>query len=165
MGPMLKCENNQSFYRLRQLVLMMKPGLSRKTCTVGPPRRSVQCATCPYALLSQYRLLRRLSQSTIIQQPWLVCTDACHIEPILLTYLMSDTRVPYCHVYRSSNQPDVAGLVTSSSSSVTGSHSVEKTCRVYLYGYTRLLQGIPKDHIDCYRHQEGRHIGGIFVWT
>jgi hypothetical protein len=33
------------------------------------------------------------------------------IQSILLSYRVSDTRVPYCLVYRSSNQPDVAGMM------------------------------------------------------
>jgi hypothetical protein len=37
--------------------------------------------------------------------------DTCHIQPILLSYLVSDTRIPYCLVYRSSNQPDVSGMM------------------------------------------------------
>jgi hypothetical protein len=34
----------------------------------------------------------------------------CHIQYILLSYLVSDTRDPPFLVYRSSNQPDVAGM-------------------------------------------------------
>jgi hypothetical protein len=37
--------------------------------------------------------------------------DTCHIQPILLSYLAPDTRVPYCLVYRSFSQPDVAGMM------------------------------------------------------
>jgi hypothetical protein len=38
-------------------------------------------------------------------------TDTCHIQPILLSYLVSDTRVPHFLIYRSSNQPDVAEMM------------------------------------------------------
>jgi hypothetical protein len=38
--------------------------------------------------------------------------DTCHIHSILLLYLVSDTRVPHKFlVHRSSNQPDVAGMM------------------------------------------------------
>jgi hypothetical protein len=35
----------------------------------------------------------------------------CPIQAILLSYLVSDTRVSYFFVYMSSNQPDVAGMM------------------------------------------------------
>jgi hypothetical protein len=37
--------------------------------------------------------------------------DTCHIQPLLLSYLVSDTQVPYSLVFRLSNQPDVARMM------------------------------------------------------